>query len=87
MIIQAVTLWYKYNKKDDVFIFNHLENGSSDDSKPQPLGDYPLQNDWKNYEWFKTFAWLRNNVLVNEFYTFDGVQIQAGTPEFEPRLR
>ena len=82
-----VTCWYKYNGRTDIFEFNHTEDGEITTDKPLPKGAFPLQNDWKNYMWFRTYCTMRNGELVNEYYMLDGVQIQAGTPEFEPRLR
>ena len=84
--MQQVTCWYKYNPKKDLFEFNHIEDGEVATLKPLPKGNFPLQNDWKNYTWFRTYCTSRNGELVNEYYMLDGVQIQSGTPEFDSRL-
>lgn len=61
----TITCWYKYNKSKDEYIFNHIEDGYSFEDKPLPKSEkFTAQNDWKNYQWMRTFGQLTKDGLV-----------------------
>lgn len=49
--MKIVTAWYKQNNRTKEYEFNHLVHGREWQNKPTPLGNFPSQNDWKNYNW------------------------------------
>jgi hypothetical protein len=51
-----VTLWYRYDLKQDKFVFNHLEYGWNYLSKPVPL--FPDQKSWKNHTWMREHSFM-----------------------------
>lgn len=61
-----VTVWEKYNAKNDEYIFNHIEDGISESEIPQIISTKfgSLQNDWKNYKWRKKYSRIVNNKII-----------------------
>ena len=62
-----ITLWYKQNSRTKDYEFNHLEEHYNFNNKPTPLKpEFIAQNDWKNYNWKKSFAQFKDGEIVNE---------------------
>lgn len=73
-IFPKVTLWYRYDKKQDDYIFNHLEHGWA--SIKEPMMPEP-----------KSFAqeksWDRNSKWIARFGNLDGYVVKELPPELE----
>lgn len=61
------TLWYKQNNRTKEYEYNHIENCYNYNSKPTPFKpEFTAQNDWKNYNWKKSFAEFKDGKIINE---------------------
>ena len=58
-----VTLWYRQDTKTKKYKFNHVVEGVELTEKPQPRGNFPAQNSWKNSNWESIVAILENNKI------------------------
>ena len=58
-----ITLWYRQDPKTKEYKFNHMIETVELTEKPQPRGDFPSQNSWKNSNWRSVIAILRNNKI------------------------
>ena len=55
-IRDPVTVWDRWDKEHEEFVFNHISDGWANEDKPTPKFD--SQNGWRKCEWRKTFAHL-----------------------------
>ena len=44
-----VTIWRRYSYKENGYIHNHIEDGWSDNPKPEPKSE--AQQAWNHYDW------------------------------------
>lgn len=62
-----VTIWKVFNKTENRFEHNHIENDWVEGIFPKPLHpSFKLQEAWKNKKWKKEFCYLVNNEIIGE---------------------
>lgn len=60
--VKEITTWYRYNKKNDNYEYNHFEEDVSENLKPKPIKeDFKNQKEWKNLGWDKKIGYLIYN--------------------------
>lgn len=54
-----VTIWRRYSYKENGYIHNHIENGWSENSKPEPKSED--QRVWLVYDWERIHGIVKSN--------------------------
>ncbi|MCY7679883.1 hypothetical protein MH122_13855 [Bacillus pumilus] len=71
MSVQMITMWYKYNDKDEEPKFNHIEFGHVSGEYPKPKHpSYSNQKAWKKSDWERKYAILDGNYKIVEPVAF-----------------
>ncbi len=58
--MKPVTKWFRFDREDGIYKFNHIELGHVADEQHKPMPQFPSQNAWKNDKWEKEFAFIKN---------------------------
>lgn len=62
-----VTIWKGFNKTENRFEHNHIENNWVEGTFPKPLHpSFKLQFSWKDKIWKKEFGYMNNNEVIGE---------------------
>ena len=60
--MQNVTAWYVFEEQPNAYVFNHLENGHTTNTKP--TAKFPSQSWWPSKQWRHEHGYLdENNVF------------------------
>ncbi len=59
-LMQPCTLWFKRDVREDVWEYNHLEDGHAQTRVPSPKT--PGQAGWKGGLWQRSHAWLTDDL-------------------------
>lgn len=63
--MEKITVWSVLDEKGKFSKHNHIENGWSEQIKPQPLKEeFTNQQGWQKFNWIRKYAYLIDGKVV-----------------------